>query len=147
MNDRRYPTHPIPGVGALVFGPQGILLVKRHKEPAKGFWSLPGGGVEVGETQFDAVKREVFEETGVHCSVLNFLTTYDLILPDEDEKIKYHFLLNHYLARAETEDLKPEVPEAEVAWFNLNSLPIDEMHPAVIELVESGRNAIEKYQN
>ena len=139
MNDRRYPSFPIPGVGAVVFGTQGVLLVRRHKEPGKGLWSVPGGGVEVGETQVDAVRREVFEETGVECTVSKFLSTYDVIIPDTSNNIEFHFLLNHYLAKAETEKIRSEVPEAEVSWFRLNALPVEEMPPEIIELIENGR--------
>lgn len=42
-----------------------VLLIRRGKEPYKGFWSLPGGGIEDGERLRDTVKREVFEETGL----------------------------------------------------------------------------------
>ncbi|MHA1907551.1 MAG: NUDIX hydrolase [Candidatus Thorarchaeota archaeon] len=139
MDDRRYPSYPIPGVGAVVFGEQGVLLVRRHKNPGKGLWSVPGGGVEVGESQIEAVQREVLEETGVQCTVVKFLSTYDIILPDDSNKTEFHFLLNHYLAKAETVELTPEVPEAEVAWFKLDALPVDEMPPAVIDLIETGR--------
>lgn len=49
MNDRAYPKFPIPGVGAVVVGPKGLLLVRRFREPGKGLWSIPGGAIEVGE--------------------------------------------------------------------------------------------------
>ncbi|MFW9848457.1 MAG: NUDIX hydrolase [Candidatus Thorarchaeota archaeon] len=139
MGDRSYPLFPIPGVGAVVFGKSGILLVRRFKEPAKGFWSVPGGGVEVGETQEEAVVREVLEETGVHCTILKFLSTYDIIIPDKNGEIEYHFLLNHYLAKANSEEIHREVPEAEVSWFSFDALPVDEMPPEVLELIKTGK--------
>ncbi len=46
MSKRRYPCFPIPGVGAIVVGSKGVLLVRRDKDPGKGLWSIPGGGVE-----------------------------------------------------------------------------------------------------
>jgi len=46
-----------------------VLLIRRGKEPFKGYWSLPGGGVEPGETMREAVKREVREETGLEVEV------------------------------------------------------------------------------
>ena len=42
-----------------------LLLIKRGHEPGKGLWSIPGGRVEAGESDADAVVREVREETGL----------------------------------------------------------------------------------
>jgi 8-oxo-dGTP diphosphatase len=59
-------TRAIPCVGALVYDRRGrLLLIRRGQEPGKGLWSLPGGRVEPGETDHDAVVREVAEETGL----------------------------------------------------------------------------------
>ena len=137
MSDRRYPEFPIPGVGVVVFGRKGVLLVRRHKEPGKGLWSVPGGAVEVGESQKDTAVREVLEETGVTCEVIQLLSTADVILPDSENKIEYHFLLNHYLARALTEETHPEVPEAEVKWFDPTDLPEDEIPLEIVDLIAS----------
>ncbi|KYH38464.1 MAG: hypothetical protein AYL28_003540, partial [Candidatus Bathyarchaeota archaeon B23] len=45
---REYPEAPIPGVAAVVLD-DGVLLVRRGREPARGRWGLPGGVVELGE--------------------------------------------------------------------------------------------------
>jgi 8-oxo-dGTP diphosphatase len=42
-----------------------LLLIKRGHEPGKGLWSIPGGRVEAGESDADALVREVREETGL----------------------------------------------------------------------------------
>lgn len=53
-------------VGALVRDAQGrLLMVQRGHEPAAGTWSIPGGRVEPGESDTEAVAREVLEETGL----------------------------------------------------------------------------------
>lgn len=53
-------------VGALVRDGDGrLLLVERGQPPAQGTWSLPGGRVEAGESDAEAVAREVREETGL----------------------------------------------------------------------------------
>lgn len=60
----------VPCVGALVHDDQGrLLVVRRAGEPAAGRWSVPGGRVEAGESDIEAVRREVLEETGLHVIV------------------------------------------------------------------------------
>ena len=143
MNERSYPISPIPGVGAVVVGSDGVLLVRRDKEPGKGLWSIPGGAVEVGETQKDALRREVEEETGVICEVVDLIGTADVILTDSENNVEFHYLLNHYLVKALTKDIRQESPEAEVQWFSLENLPISEMPKEVHEIIFGVREKIE----
>jgi 8-oxo-dGTP diphosphatase len=56
----------IPCVGAVVTQGHGrLLLIKRGHEPGAGLWSLPGGRIEPGETDAEALVREMLEETGL----------------------------------------------------------------------------------
>lgn len=41
------------------------LMIQEGKDYVKGTWNIPGGGVEHGENPVEALKREVFEETGL----------------------------------------------------------------------------------
>lgn len=60
----------VPCVGALVHDDEArLLVVRRGREPGRGRWSVPGGRVEPGESDAEAVEREVLEETGLHVSV------------------------------------------------------------------------------
>jgi len=56
----------IPCVGAVIKDDQGrLLLIKRGHAPGAGLWSLPGGRIEAGETDAEALVREMREETGL----------------------------------------------------------------------------------
>ncbi|WP_093083913.1 NUDIX hydrolase [Pseudonocardia oroxyli] len=46
-----------------------ILLVRRRNEPGRGRWSVPGGRVEPGESDAQALVREMAEETGLTVEV------------------------------------------------------------------------------
>jgi 8-oxo-dGTP diphosphatase len=67
-------TRVIPCVGAVLTDDVGrLLLIKRGHEPGKGLWSIPGGRIEPGETDQEAVIREVREETGLVVTVGSFI--------------------------------------------------------------------------
>lgn len=60
------PTTTIRCVGGIAFDDHGrLLLIRRAHDPGSGQWSLPGGRVEPGETDKEAVVRELSEETGL----------------------------------------------------------------------------------
>ena len=64
------PKRRVPCVGALVHDDEGrLLVVRRGRPPGAGQWSVPGGRVEPGESDDEAVRREVLEETGLHVTV------------------------------------------------------------------------------
>jgi 8-oxo-dGTP diphosphatase len=62
--------------GVLVRKTKGIVLVKRKRPPYEGYWALPGGFVEYGETVEEAVVREVREETGLEVDIKGLVGVY-----------------------------------------------------------------------
>ena len=69
-------TRPLTvGVRGICYDPENctILLVKHTYADE---WALPGGGVEVGESTIDALKRELSEETGLECLSATVLHIY-----------------------------------------------------------------------
>jgi 8-oxo-dGTP pyrophosphatase MutT (NUDIX family) len=61
-------------VSAVVLDRRGRVLLQQRSDG--GQWGLPGGSVEVGESVTEAVKREVFEETGLRVSVRRLVGVY-----------------------------------------------------------------------
>ena len=60
----------IPCVGAVVFDARGrLLMIQRGHDPGAGLWSIPGGRVEPGETDEQALVREMLEETNLQVKV------------------------------------------------------------------------------
>ena len=64
-------SRPQIAVSAAIFRDSRILLVRRARSPAKGFYSLPGGRVEFGETLHAALHREVDEETSLKIEIVD----------------------------------------------------------------------------
>jgi 8-oxo-dGTP diphosphatase len=74
------PSRPQLAVSAAIFRDGKVLLVRRARSPAKGFYSLPGGRVEYGETLHAALHREVDEETGLRIEIIG-LAGWREVLP------------------------------------------------------------------
>jgi 8-oxo-dGTP diphosphatase len=90
------PSHPQLAVSAAIFRDGNILLVRRARSPAKGFYSLPGGRVEFGETLHTALHREVAEETSLKIEIAG-LAGWREIVPDTGGG--GHYLIMSFAAR------------------------------------------------
>ena len=102
--DRRYPPRPLIGVGAIMLRRDRVLMARRGKEPLKGWWSLPGGLLEIGETLDDAVRREMREETGLEIRPLGVLEIFERIMRDPSGAPEYHYVLIDYFCRVDRRD-------------------------------------------
>ena len=66
-------------MGAVINDAAGrLLLIRRGHEPGAGLWSLPGGRIEPGETDEQAVAREILEETGLRVACGRLVGTAEL---------------------------------------------------------------------
>ena len=122
---REYPERPLVGIGVVVLGPRGVLMIKRAKPPRKGQWSLPGGAQELGETVFEAARREVMEETGLTIGVLGLVDVVDSIHRDDAGKVRYHYTLVDVFARIPPQgetDPSPGGDADEAAWIPLGDI-------------------------
>jgi len=57
--------NPVIGVGVIIENEKGEILVGKRKGSIAPYWSIPGGGMEYGETFESVAIREVMEETGI----------------------------------------------------------------------------------
>ena len=110
-------------MGAVIKDPAGrLLLIKRGHEPGAGLWTLPGGRIEPGETDQQAVAREILEETGllVACGRL----VGEAELPGLDGAV---IDVRDYLAVVTGGELAAGDDAADAAWVTgaeLASLPL-----------------------
>jgi ADP-ribose pyrophosphatase YjhB (NUDIX family) len=74
------PQRPQLAVSAAIFRDDRVLLVRRARSPGKGFYSLPGGRVEFGESLHTALHREVDEETAIRIEIVG-LAGWREVLP------------------------------------------------------------------
>jgi 8-oxo-dGTP diphosphatase len=90
------PSRPQLAVSAAIFRDDRILLVRRARSPANGFYSLPGGRVEFGETLHTALHREVLEETALEIEIVG-LAGWREVLPTTSGG--GHYLIMSFAAR------------------------------------------------
>ena len=95
-----------------------IVLVKRKNPPYKGWWALPGGIVEYGETVEEAVKREVKEETGLEVEIEKLVNVYS----DPNRDPRGHFISICFLCRRIGGTLEAATDAAEVSVFPLKEV-------------------------
>ena len=128
---REYPTHPLPGVLALVERHGRLLMVRRAKEPDRGKWGFPGGLVELGETVMAAAMRELAEETGLVAEAQGIVDVFEVISPDGEGRIRYHYVLN--VVRCHCAQGDPvAADDAEAAgWFTLSEIEGGELPVSV----------------
>ena len=120
---REYPEAPIVGVGAVVIDGTKVLLVRRGQEPLKGEWSLPGGGLELGETLQQGVVREVLEETGLMVAPGGVIEILDRITQDEPSgRVRFHYVLIDFVCHVTGGALGPATDVEEVRWVERDQL-------------------------
>ncbi|MCU1306391.1 MAG: hydrolase [Acidobacteriaceae bacterium] len=119
---REYPDRPIVGVGAVILDGRRVVLVRRGTEPLKGEWSLPGGGLELGETLRQGVAREVVEETGLQVEVLDVAGVFDRILPDSNGRPQFHYVLIDYVCRVQGGELRAAGDVTDARWVSEDEL-------------------------
>jgi ADP-ribose pyrophosphatase YjhB (NUDIX family) len=123
VNTREYPERPIVGVGAVIVDDGKVVLIKRKYEPLRGQWSLPGGGVEIGETLESAVAREMLEETGLDVVVGPVIEVLDRIMRDDGERVRYHYVLIDYLCWPLAGELRAGSDVDAAIWVDPADLP------------------------
>ena len=121
-SERRYPSRPLVGVGAVIVSDGKVALVKRRHEPLAGQWSLPGGMLELGESLEAGVAREILEETGLSVSVGSVVDVFDRILLDDTGVVRYHFVLVDYLCRVRAGTLAAGTDVENAVWADPEAL-------------------------
>ncbi len=145
-DDRRYPKHPLIGVGALIFDRGRILLAQRGKEPLKGWWSLPGGLLELGESLDDAVRREVREETGLEVRPAGVLEIFERIMRDAAGAPEYHYVLIDYVCRITGGALQAGSDVCAVRWTAHAELASLRITDGTLDVIEKGFRERRKYK-
>jgi 8-oxo-dGTP diphosphatase len=132
---RTYPQHPILAVSAAIIRDGKVLVVRRARKPALGIYTLPGGGVETGETLVEAVTREVREETSLEIAPVALAGHREAIMRDPQGGVERHFVILCFAARwlAGEPKLNEELDDAR--WLDPADLPALRTTEGLAEIV------------
>jgi 8-oxo-dGTP diphosphatase len=108
---------------AIIEFPQDtILLIKRDTVPFKGYWALPGGRAEPGETVEQTIVREVKEETGLDVAVVRKIGEYHE--QGIQGGVKYDYYPACFLVKVVGGEMKRQQGEIqEIQLFSLDDVP------------------------
>jgi ADP-ribose pyrophosphatase YjhB (NUDIX family) len=93
--------------------------MRRALEPRRGYWTPPGGFVELGESTEEAALREGEEEVGLPLELLGLLGVYS--------RPAMGIVVVAYRARALEEVPQPGIEALEAAWFTPDTIPWDDL--------------------
>ena len=111
-----------PCMGALPMDDQGrVLLARRGIEPFFGAWNTIGGFLDYQEEPLEGLRREVLEETGVDCEVLELVA----MMADQYGDGGPGLVCSVFTVRLLSQDFKPQDDVSELKWFRLDELPED----------------------
>jgi ADP-ribose pyrophosphatase YjhB (NUDIX family) len=135
---REYPETPLVGVGAIIIEDDRVVLVKRGRAPLQGTWSIPGGVLEVGETLRKAAIREAYEETGLTIEPGELLGVFERVVPDEQGRMKYHYVLIDFLCWPKAGQLAAGDDAEDVRWFRRDELAALDLARETEEVILKG---------
>lgn len=143
-NPRQYPDRPYLAVSAVVVRDGEFLAVRRARPPMEGLFTLPGGGVETGESLIEAVVREVREETGLTVEPLALAGYREVITRDEAGRVQRHFVILAFAARwiAGEPRLNEELSEAR--WMRPAALRELSTTEGLAEIVAAAFDLLER---
>ena len=99
-----------------------ILLIKRTTPPFIGYWALPGGRTEPGETVEQTVVREVKEETGLDVVIVRKVGEYHEKGIQGGQEYDYYPAC--FLVKPVGGELRRQEREiAEIRYFGLDAVP------------------------
>ena len=111
-------------------------MVERGKNPLKGYWSIPGGLVETGETLDQAVRREVLEETGLRVKPVEMFGIFERVMRDARGRAEYHYLLLDYVCKVTGGKLRAGDDVARVEWVTRGRLGDYKMTEGTRDVIE-----------
>jgi len=114
---------PVLAVSLAVFREGRVLIARRAQSPLKGFYSLPGGRVELGERLREAALRELYEEVGVTAEILAFNDHVESVIRD-GANVTAHYVIASFVGRWLAGEARTSAEADSIRWIDPD-LPLD----------------------
>jgi ADP-ribose pyrophosphatase YjhB (NUDIX family) len=141
---RHYPERPYLAVSAVVVRDGEFLAVRRARPPMQGLFTLPGGGVEAGESLAEAVCREVREETGLITEAVALAGYREVITRDDAGRVQRHFVILSFAARWVAGEPRLNEELLEARWMRPAGLPQLSTTEGLAEIVAAAFEQLER---
>ena len=129
--------------GVVVRGDECIVIVPRKRSQQGDLvLGLPKGHPDGAETPEEAAAREVREETGVEIDVEGLAGIAERIVPDDEGKVEYHYVILDFWAKPRSKELTPGDDASEARWVNVADLTEYELTAGLYEFLQD-RDALE----
>ncbi len=109
---------PELSVSVAVFRDGKVLLAQRMFEPYAGYYSLPGGRVERGETLREAALRELMEEVQIKADIVDFVDHVELCEYDKTGNTLFHAVIAVFLAIWTEGEAQTGAEVSQVLWYD-----------------------------
>lgn len=101
-----------------------VLLVLRKVDPRAGYWDLPGGFVDIGESLERSLVREIKEEIGITIDNYEYFRSY--FDKYQYQKINYHTLSAIFIVKINLDHVEEFISDGEIAdirFFKISEIP------------------------
>ena len=139
------PNSLVVAVAVIVRDREGqVLLIQRSDN---GYWALPGGAQDLGESVAQAAIREVEEETGLNIELVGISGIYsdpNHVIAYDDGEVRQEFSLC-FKGRPIGGKLRQSEESVEVRWIKPEDLPTLPIHPSMAKRIQHGLENREPY--
>ncbi len=131
----------------VIFNDRGEVLL--HRRSDNGFWGLPGGGVEVGESIEQGVVREVLEETGLHVRVKRFVGIYSdprnyCVMSYPDGRV-IQYVTAVFECQRVSGELRISHESTDIGYFPVDALPRDTLVAHLVRIQDVLARRVEPF--
>lgn len=119
-------------VGAIIIYNNSILMVKNNNSP---YYYSVGGRVHLNETSEDAIKREVFEETGLHLDIDRLAFIHENLFVEDVTKERFHEICFYYVMKSTSKldticmSFDENGSKEHLKWISLDNIQDEYLYP------------------